>query len=79
MVEITAKFIEFISGGAYSFELENGDNIVFEQINKSILNKYDLKSKDFKNKNFKISYTEIFDDEDDEDFVLFKLEKIELI
>ncbi len=78
MVEITAKFLEFISGGAYSFELENGDIIVFEQINKSILNKYDLKSKEFKNKNFEIAYTEVFDDEDD-DFIIFKLEKIKLI
>ncbi len=79
MVKINAKFLEFILGGAYSFELENGDIIIFEQINKSILTKYDLKSNEFKNKNFEITYTEVFDDEDSEDFLMFKLEKIRFL
>lgn len=67
------------SNGAFSFELENKDIIDFEEVNKDLLLKYDLKSNTFKNKIFLITYKEIFDDLDEDDFVVFKLENLELL
>ena len=67
------------TNGYYVFELENGDIIDFEQINKKNLEAFDLKSSTFKNKKFKITYKEIFDDVDDEDLVLFKLDNLQLL
>ena len=67
------------TNGYYVFELENGDIIDFEQINKKNLEAFDLKSSAFKNKKFKITYKEIFDDVDDEDLVLFKLDNLQFL
>jgi hypothetical protein len=65
------------TNGYYVFELENGDIIDFEQINKKNLEHLDLKSSTYKNKSFEITYKEIFDDMDDEDLVIFKLENLQ--
>lgn len=67
------------TSGYYVFELENGDIIDFEQINKKNLEHFDLKSPTLKNKKFKITYKEIFDDVDDDDLVIFKLDNLELL
>lgn len=67
------------TNGYYIFELENGDIIDFDQINKKNLEHLDLKSSSLKNKNFEITYKEIFDDLDDEDIVIFKLENLQLL
>jgi len=67
------------TNGYYVFELENGDIIDFEQINKKNLEHLDLKSSSLKNKSFEITYKEIFDDVDDEDLVIFKLENLQLL
>ncbi|CAM1346345.1 hypothetical protein [Tenacibaculum crassostreae] len=67
------------TNGYYVFELENGDIIDFEQINKKNLEAFDLKSSAFKNKKFKITYKEIFDDVDDENLVIFKLDNLQLL
>ena len=77
-VTLKGLFKEY-SNGAFSFELENKDIIDFEEINKNVLIKYDLKSSTFKNKTFLITYKEIFDDLDDDDFVVFKLENLEIL
>lgn len=77
-VTLKGVFKEYING-AFSFELENKDNIDFEEIDKNVLLKYNLKSNIFKNKSFNITYKEIFDDLDDDDFVVFKLENLELL
>lgn len=77
-VTLKGIFKEY-SHGAFSFELENKDILDFEEINKNVLLEYDLKSNIFENKTFYITYKEIFDDLDDDDFVVFKLEKLELL
>ncbi len=71
-------FIGYLDGYA-TFHLENDDIIDFEQINKRILTEYDLKNGNFKNKFFEIYYTEIFDDLDDDDFIVFSLDDLKLI
>ena len=67
------------TNGYYVFELENGDIIDFERVNKQNLGHLDLKSSTLKNKKFEITYKEIFDDLDDEDIVIFKLENLHLL
>ncbi|MDG1037849.1 MAG: hypothetical protein P8O89_02770 [Polaribacter sp.] len=71
-------FIGYLDGYA-TFQLENDDIIDFEQIDKKILTEYNLKNEDFKNKHFEIYYTEIFDDLDDEDFIVFRLDDLKLL
>ncbi len=65
--------------GYYSFVLENNDVIDFEEINKIILVKFDLKSDELNGKKFEIVYKEIIDDIDDEDFIVLKLDSINLL
>jgi len=65
--------------GYYLFELNNGVIINFEQINKNVLKEYDLKSDLYKTKTFIVHYLEIFDDLDDEDFIIYKLDGLELL
>ncbi|MFY7670817.1 hypothetical protein ACOSP6_06980 [Tenacibaculum sp. MEBiC06402] len=65
--------------GYYKFELNNGDDIDFEQINNKILHLYDLKSKEYVGKLFSIEYIEIIDDLDDEDFIVLKLNNLKLL
>ena len=71
-------FIGYLDGYA-TFQLENDDIIDFEQIDKRILAEYNLKNDDFINKSFEIYYTEIFDDLDDEDFIIFRLDDLKLL
>ena len=71
-------FIGYLDGYA-TFHLENDDIIDFEQIDKRILADYDLKNGDYKNKTFEIYYTEIFDDLDDEDFIIYRLDNLKLL
>lgn len=65
--------------GYYTFELENGDIIVFEQVEAKILKEFQLKS----NKNidmvFEIIYTEIYDDFESDDFLIFRLEDLNFL
>ena len=74
----TGMFLCF-ENGYYLFELENGVIINFEQINKNILKEFDLKSDKYKTKMFMVYYIEIFDDLDDEDFIIYKLDGLELL
>lgn len=67
------------TNGYFIFKLDNDDVIDFEEINKIILTKFDLKSDVLKGEKFEIEYTEIFDDLDDEDFIVLKLEKLKLL
>ena len=64
------------NNGYYTFVLENEDEIVFEEINKTILEDYPLKDKSLQHKKFKITYTEFVEDEDDENLIINRLEKI---
>ena len=77
-ITITGTFIGFING-TYTFHLENNDIIDFDEVNTKIFEEFDLKSTSLKNKAFEITYSENFDDLDDEDIVVFKLEKLKLL
>lgn len=74
----TGVYVGCIQGG-YVFHLENDDIIDFEQVNQKVLQEFDLKSNQFKNKSFEITYSENFDDLDDEDIVVFRLESLKLL
>ncbi|WP_299260186.1 hypothetical protein [uncultured Aquimarina sp.] len=63
--------------GFYQFIMDNGDTIVFEEASSLAIKKYDLKNDRFKNKSFEITYSEYIEG-NDEDFVSFKIEKLEL-
>ena len=63
--------------GYFQFEMENGETIVFEEVSRFAIKKFDLKSDRSKGKSFEITYSEYVED-DDEDFVSFKIEKLEL-
>ena len=71
-------FLRYENGYFY-FTNESKDEIVFDEINKHALEKYDLKTAEFKGKKFHIYYTEIMEDLDDEDFVVLRLDDLELI
>lgn len=78
IITITGDYIGYIQGG-YAFHLVNDDIIDFDQINPKVLEEYELNSNELKNKTFEIVYSENFDDLDDEDVVIFKLEKLKLL
>lgn len=77
-ITIIGTFLGFING-TYTFHLENNDVIDFDEINTKIFEEFDLKSTSLKNKVFEITYLENFDDIDDEDIVVFKLEQLKLL
>lgn len=74
----TGVYVGYIEGG-YVFHLENDDIIDFDQVSPKVLKEFDLKSSKFRNKSFEITYSENFDDLDDEDVVFFKLEQLKLL
>ncbi|PKV48082.1 hypothetical protein [Aquimarina sp. MAR_2010_214] len=63
--------------GYYQFIMDNGDILIFEGITKFAINKFDLKTDKFQGKSFEITYSEYRDDDDD-DFITYKIEKLEL-
>ena len=74
----TAVFKKF-DNGYYTFLLSNGEEIVFEEVNPRVLHKFDLKNDNsFINKTFTLNFVEVFDD-NDEDFLIYRIEYLELI
>lgn len=63
--------------GYYQFVMDKGDTLVFEGISQLAGNRFDLKSTRFQDKSFEITYSEYMED-DDEDFVSYKIGKLEL-
>ncbi len=65
--------------GFYTFTLDNGVDMIFEEINPQIQMRLDLKNdKSLINKLFYLAYSEdIADDEDD--LIIFRIEYLELI
>lgn len=65
--------------GFYTFTLDNGVDMAFEEIHPQILMRLDLKNdKNLINKDFHLAYSEdIADDEDD--LIIYRLEYLELI
>jgi len=74
----TAVFKKF-ENGYYTFLLDNGDDMIFEEVHPRVLHKFDLKNdKLLINEKFHLSFVEVFDDED-EDFIIYRIEYLELI
>lgn len=69
-------FVKYYDG-YYKFLMDNGDTIIFEEIPRLAIKKFDLKSDTYKGKSFEITYSEHIDDDDD-DFIIYKIEKLEL-
>lgn len=65
--------------GYYNFLLENGEEIIFEEIRKSILEEYDLNIESFRGNKFHITYSVLTDDLDDDDFVTLRLDNLKLV
>lgn len=77
-IETVGTFITF-GFGYYSFVLDNGDEIIFEEIKKGVLEKYNLKSGKYQGKIFNITYSILTEDLDDEDFVVLRLDYLKLL
>lgn len=67
------------NNGYYSFRLDNDDIIVFEQIERGILKNYNLKTDRYIGMYFDIVYSESYDEFESDDFIVFRLENLELI
>lgn len=76
-VVVGGTFITY-AYGYYSFELDDGEVLAFDEIEKEVLGKYDLKSDQFNGKKFEIFYSIIIDDMDDEDFVILRLDDLKI-
>ncbi|MEW7278414.1 hypothetical protein ABW636_07445 [Aquimarina sp. 2201CG1-2-11] len=63
--------------GYYQFVMNNEETIIFEEVSHVVSQEFDLRSNIHINKRFEITYTEYVED-DDEDFISFKIEKLEL-
>ena len=77
-IEEIGTFITF-GFGYYSFVLDSGEEVVFEEIRNEVLEKYNLKSEKFQGKKFNITYSILTDDLNDEDFVILRLDNLEII
>lgn len=77
-ITLEATYMGYIDGGVM-FHLENDDMIDFDQIAPKVLSEFNLKSNEYKNQKFEITYSENFDDIDDEDVVIFRLEHLLLL
>ncbi|WP_438425772.1 hypothetical protein [Aquimarina macrocephali] len=63
--------------GYYQFVMDKGDTLVFEEISSLAIRKFDLKTNKFHGKSFEITYSEYVEG-NDEDFIMYKIEKLEL-
>ena len=72
----TAVFKKY-ENGYYTFLFENGEEMVFEEIHPRVLKQFDIKNdKTLLNLTFKISFVEVFDDDDD-DFLIYRIESLQ--
>ena len=62
--------------GYFTFEFDNGEDMVFEEVHPKVLKQYDLKNdKSFRGKSFQLRFSEVFEDTD-EDFVIYRIESL---
>ena len=72
----TAVFKKY-ENGYYTFLFENKEDIVFEEVHPRVLKHFDLKNdKTLINQKIKVSFVEVFDD-DDEDFLIYRIESMQ--
>lgn len=73
-----AVFITF-SDGYYKFLLDDGEILIFEEINPFVLKKFDLKKdKTLEGKTFLITYSDVYDDVED-DYFYNKIENLIIV
>ena len=63
----------------YTFELTNGSTIIFENIDSKVLKEFQLRTDKYINMLFNIEFTEVYDDFESDEFMVYKLEKIALL
>lgn len=74
----TAVFKSY-ENGYFTFWFENGEELVFEEVHPRVLNQFDLKNdKSYIDKSFRITFVEDFED-DDKDFVIYRVESLKPI
>ena len=76
-VTIEGSFVTY-AYGYYSFEIDGGEVLAFDEIEKEVLEKYNLKTDQFSGQEFIIFYSIIIDDLDDEDFVILRLDDLKI-
>ncbi|MBT8253957.1 MAG: hypothetical protein HKN00_04555 [Flavobacteriaceae bacterium] len=75
---VTAVFKSF-KKGYYTFEFENGEDMVFEQVHPKVLSRLKLNENDgLIGTAFKLAYSEIYEDDDD-DSVIYRIEQLHII
>ena len=71
-----AVFKKF-ENGYYTFLINNEEDVVFEEVHPRVLKQFDLKhDKSLINQKFNLTFIEVFDD-DDEDFVIYRIESLQ--
>jgi hypothetical protein len=65
--------------GFFTFRFSFDEIIVFEEIKTSVLEVFDLKSEEYIGVAFKVTYKEIINDLDDDDFLTFRIIDLKLI
>jgi hypothetical protein len=74
----TAVFKKY-EDGYYTFLFDQGEEMVFEEVSPRVLYQFDLKNdKSLIDKTFELSFIEVFDD-DDEDFLIYRIEYLKLV
>ncbi len=62
--------------GYFTFEFENGEDMIFEEVHPKVLKQYDLKNDEsLKGESFQLRFSEVFEDTD-EDFVIYRIESL---
>ncbi|WP_460218515.1 hypothetical protein [Psychroserpens sp. MEBiC05023] len=70
-------FIKY-QNGFFTFRFSFDELIVFEEVNTAVLEEYDLR-KEYIGSTFEVTYKEIINDLDDDDFLTFRIMKLKLI
>ncbi|HZW62024.1 MAG TPA: hypothetical protein VFF15_00105 [Flavobacteriaceae bacterium] len=64
--------------GYYTFEFDNGEDMVFEEAHPKVLSQYNLKTdKELVGKTFQLTFSEVFEDTDD-DLVIYRIESLKM-
>ena len=62
--------------GFFTFQFSFDELIVFEEVNTAVLEEFDLRSEEYLGSAFEVTYKEIINDLDDEDFLTFRIIKL---
>ena len=65
--------------GYFTFRFSFDELIVFEEVNTAVLEEFDLRSDQYIDSTFEVTYKEIINDLDDDDFLIYRIIKLKLI